>query len=67
MPLMNGYEVCAQLRRVPELEKIPVVMLTGQDGVVDRVRARMAGASDFVGKPIKAARILNTVMKFVAI
>lgn len=67
MPLMNGYEVCAQLRRVPELENIPVVMLTGKDGVVDRVRARMAGASAFVGKPIKAARILNTVMKFVAI
>lgn len=67
MPVMNGYEVCAQLRRVPELEKIPIVMLTGQDGVVDRVRAKMAGAADFVGKPIKAAKILNTVMKFVAI
>ena len=67
MPFMNGYEVCAQLRRVPELEKIPVVMLTGQDGMVDRVRAKMAGASAFVGKPIKAARILDNVMKFVSI
>ena len=67
MPLMNGYEICAQLRRVPELEKIPVVMLTSKDGVVDRVRARMTGASAFVSKPIKAARILDNVMKFVTL
>jgi len=67
MPLMNGYEVCAQLRRVPELEKIPVVMLTGKDGVVDRVRAKIAGASGFVSKPIKAVRILDSVIRFVTI
>ncbi|MGF1488887.1 MAG: response regulator [Prochloraceae cyanobacterium] len=67
MPLMNGYEVCAQLRRVPELEKIPVVMLTGKDGVVDRVRAKIAGASGFVSKPIKAVRILHSVLRFVTI
>ncbi len=67
MPYLNGYEVCAQLRRVPELDKIPIVILTGQDGMVDRVRAKMAGASGFVAKPIKAVRILDNVMKFVAI
>ena len=67
MPLMNGYEVCAQLRRVPELEKIPVVMLTVQDGMVDRVRAKMAGASGFISKPITAARIIGNIVKFVNI
>ena len=42
-------------------------MLTGKDGVVDRVRARMTGASAFVSKPIKAARILDNVMKFITL
>ncbi|MCW6038433.1 response regulator [Spirulina subsalsa FACHB-351] len=65
MPIANGYELCAQIRRVAQLENTPVIILTGRDGIVDRVRAKMVGANDFMSKPIDAERILKTVQRFV--
>ena len=64
MPILNGYEVCSQIQRVSKLQGIPIVMLTGNDGIVDRVRAKLVGASDFVSKPIEADVIIKTIKKF---
>lgn len=63
MPVVNGYEVCAQLRRVSALQSMPIVILTGRDGLVDRLRARMVGASDFIAKPVTQPAVLSTVLK----
>ncbi|MDJ0715172.1 MAG: response regulator [Prochloraceae cyanobacterium] len=67
MPIVNGYEICNQLRRVSKLKNIPVIMLTGQDGIIDRVRAKVAGASDFLSKPIDTSKILNTAEAFLSV
>ncbi|WP_159788187.1 response regulator [Sodalinema gerasimenkoae] len=64
MPVANGYEVCTQLRRMSQFAETPIIILTGNDGVVDRVRAKMVKASDFLGKPIDAEKLLSTVHKF---
>ena len=40
MPILNGYEVCTQIRRVSKLQEVPIIMLTGNDGVFDRVKAK---------------------------
>ncbi|AFZ35523.1 response regulator receiver protein [Stanieria cyanosphaera PCC 7437] len=61
MPMINGYEVCSQLQRVSKLKNVPVVMLTGNNGIIDRMRAKMVGASSFVTKPIESEKILATV------
>lgn len=61
MPIVNGYEVCAQIRRVSALSALPVLMLTGQDGLVDRVRAKVVGATGFLSKTYKPARILKAL------
>lgn len=66
MPILNGYEVCTQIRRVSKLQKIPIIMLTGNDGVFDRVKAKVCGASDFLSKPIEIEKILQTIDKFSA-
>lgn len=63
MPIVNGYELCAQLRRVTQLRDVPIVILTGQDGIVDRVRAKLVGATDFVSKPIVAEKLLRVVQQ----
>lgn len=65
MPVANGYEVCTQLRRISQFQDIPIVILTGNDGVVDRVRAKMVKASEFLSKPIDTAKVLATLTKFV--
>ena len=64
MPILNGYEVCTQIRRVSKLQEIPIIMLTGNDGVFDRVKAKVCGASDFLSKPIEIDKILQTIDKF---
>ena len=66
MPILNGYEVCTQIRRVSKLQEIPIIMLTGNDGVFDRVKAKVCGASDFLSKPIEVEKILQTIEKFSA-
>lgn len=63
MPVASGYELCKQIRRVSAFKDIPIVILTGNDGVIDRVRAKMVGATDFVGKPVKADKILPLLEK----
>ena len=64
MPVANGYEVCAQIRRVSALKKTPVVILTGNDGVVDRIRANMVGATDFLSKPIDDKKVIKLLQQY---
>ena len=61
MPIVNGYEICSQIRRVSQLKNIPVVILTGNDGIVDRVRAKVVGANAFVSKPIEVDKIIQAI------
>ncbi len=64
MPNINGYEICQQLRRLTLFRHTPVVILTGNDGIVDRVRAKMVGATDFLSKPVNAEALLETIQKY---
>ena len=64
MPIINGYELCSQIKRVSQLKEIPILILTSSDGMVDRVRAKLVGASGFLAKPIKEDKILRTIGKF---
>lgn len=63
MPMISGYEVCTQLRRVPSLKQTPIIILTGKDGWVDRARAKMCGATDFLGKPVQKGKLFETINK----
>jgi chemotaxis family two-component system response regulator PixG len=64
MPIVNGYEICTQVRRVTKLKNIPIVFLTGNDGIIDRVRAKVSGANAFMPKPIEVDKIINIIDKF---
>lgn len=64
MPNTNGYEICSQLRKLSFFKQTPVVILTGNDGIVDRVRAKMVGSTDFLSKPAKQAQVLEIINKY---
>jgi two-component system, chemotaxis family, response regulator PixG len=64
MPVTNGYEVCEQIRKTPCLANIPVIILTGSDGLIDRVRTKFVGANGFIGKPIQADEIVKAIDKY---
>lgn len=64
MPIANGYEICAQIRRMSSVQDVPVIILSGNDGLLDRLRAKMVGASDFINKPIETDKILAITHKY---
>jgi chemotaxis family two-component system response regulator PixG len=63
MPNANGYEICSQLRKLSFFRHTPIVILTGNDGIIDRVRAKMVGSSDFITKPVNPEMVLETIRK----
>lgn len=64
MPVVNGYELCAQIRRISTFKAVPIIIVTNNDGIADRVRARIAGASGFLGKPIKKSRVTKVLQRY---
>lgn len=65
MPEIDGYELCRMLRLSSALKEVPIVMLTGRDGLVDRIRARMVGATNYVTKPFQPQQLLSVVNELV--
>jgi len=64
MPEIDGYELCGMLRRSSAFAKIPIIMLTGKDGFIDRVKARMVGATEYLTKPFGEKELLTTIEKY---
>jgi two-component system, chemotaxis family, response regulator PixG len=64
MPISNGYEVCEQIRKTPRLKDIPVIILTGKDGWIDRMRAKLVGANGFLTKPVSSQDVLKILEKY---
>jgi two-component system, chemotaxis family, response regulator PixG len=64
MPNTNGYELCTFLRKTSAFQNTPIVILTGNDGVIDRVRAKLAGSSEFMAKPPEPSKVLQVVQRF---
>ena len=52
MPAMDGLEVCRRLKADPATRLTPVVMVTGQTDLSDRIRGIEAGADEFLSKPV---------------
>ena len=63
MPRGNGYEVCAQIRRTAAMIEIPIIIITDNCGIADRVRAKVVGASGFMARPIHKDRVLEVLHK----
>ena len=61
MPYMDGYEVCEELKKSKQTEKIPVLFLTGKDAQSDEGRSFRSGGDLFVKKPFSCERLLEIV------
>ena len=65
MPRVNGYDLCAKLRKYPEFAQTPIIFLTSSTGIIDRLRAKMVGSTDFVKKTIDADELLQKIVEYV--
>jgi DNA-binding response OmpR family regulator len=67
MPGIDGFEVCRRLKESPQLHDIPVVFLSAQSDLDDKVRGFQAGAIDFIGKPYQAEEVLARTRAHIAL
>jgi adenylate cyclase len=58
MPEMDGFEVCAAVKRNPKTAQIPVLMLTAQTDVDSRVTGLGLGADDYLPKPFHPRELM---------
>jgi CheY-like chemotaxis protein len=66
MPGKNGYEVCAALKADPDLQHIPVLLLTGTFEAFDESRAQSVGAAGHIAKPFEAQALVSEVYRLLA-
>src|SRR3981081_2412138 len=61
MPGMNGFDVCAALRAIPECQHVPILMQTSLDDMESGNSAYNAGATDFASKGINPMLLAQRV------
>ena len=64
MPGMDGYQLCRLLRQDPEMSRLPIVMLSGKDGLFSKVRGRLAGSTLYLTKPFEPDNLLRVVRRY---
>jgi two-component system, OmpR family, phosphate regulon response regulator PhoB len=64
LPGMDGFQVCRRLKRTPETQTIPIIMLTEKDGAQATMSGIQAGADDYIPKDIFATEhLVNTLQQ----
>ena len=65
MPKLDGYQLCKIIKNSTDTKHIPVVMLSGKDGLFDKVRGKMAGCANYITKPFEPDLLISEVRKYV--
>jgi len=65
MPVMDGYEVLAEMEKDEKLSKIPVIVTTQEEGEETEVKALSLGAADFLIKPYKPSIIKHRLANII--
>ncbi|MCC7275529.1 MAG: response regulator [Alphaproteobacteria bacterium] len=61
MPGMDGIEACARIKRHAPLAETPVLMVSSRDDTTALQQAFLAGASDYIRKPIERVELLARI------
>jgi twitching motility two-component system response regulator PilG len=64
LPRLNGFQVIQFLRNHPESRHIPIIVISRRDGLMDRLKARIVGANEYVTKPFKIQDIVALVQRY---
>src|SRR5215468_9204849 len=64
LPRMDGYQVCQVVRHHPDFRDLPILLLSSKGSMVDRMRGKLAGSTDYISKPFDSAALLLTVQRY---
>lgn len=65
MPNMTGISMVSKIRRLPNYEHIPIIMLTTEGSDFKKNKAKSSGASGWLQKPFDPERLMKAVNKLV--
>jgi twitching motility two-component system response regulator PilG len=65
LPKMDGYQILSIIRENPEYKNIPVIMLTSKDGIINKVKGKVAGSSAYLTKPFDPAKLVETIERYI--
>ncbi len=63
MPRINGYKLCGLLKGSETCNQTPIIMVTGNTGLIDKARAKLAGATDYLTKPFTQQGLMEIIEK----
>jgi two-component system, chemotaxis family, response regulator PixG len=61
MPGIDGNRLCTILKRSSVFTNVPIIMVSGNTGMLDKEKAKAAGATDYLTKPFSKAELLAMV------
>ncbi len=64
MPDLDGYQLCAMLRHTSAFRLVPIIMLSAKNSYIDRAKANMVGATDYLTKPFDSTELLLLIQKY---
>ncbi|BAP55317.1 signal transduction histidine kinase [Thioploca ingrica] len=64
MPVLDGFELIRQLRKIPQLKKIPIIVVSASVFETDQLQSFQAGCDDFLAKPIRADILLDRLQNY---
>jgi DNA-binding response OmpR family regulator len=63
MPELDGFEICRQIRQLPECANMIVIMLTSKVEVEDKIKGIDIGANDYIVKPFGLSELFEVVAR----
>ncbi len=63
LPRVDGYQFCKIVRSREETRDVPVVMLASSEGLFDKVKGKIAGATDFLVKPLRPTAMTEAALR----
>jgi twitching motility two-component system response regulator PilG len=66
MPNLDGYKLCGLLRKHPRFRDTPIIMVTGNKGVINRAKAKLSGATDYMTKPFNQNDLTQMVFRYLS-
>ncbi len=67
MPGMDGYEVCRQLKELPETRSIPVIFISALNEIQNKVQGFNVGGVDYITKPFQYEEVIARVETHLAL
>ena len=64
LPKMDGYKILSIIKENEEFYTTPVIMLTSKDGILNKVKGKLAGSAAYLTKPFEPEDLIKTVEKY---